>query len=145
MNETEVGGRKYRIGKLDAMTQLLIVKRLARTIDAWGDVARAMKDGRDVIDVMGSLGAAIADVPDADVAWIVDRCMSIVQRQADGGVAWTPIWNAQAHMTQFPDEIGLAEVMKLTYEVIRVNVSSFFSGPLFTSLVQTASGQGSTS
>lgn len=126
MNNTVYKGKTYKIGKINAFEQLRIVKRLAplmgklqemSEIDFKGDQARGL----------AALGEAIAEIPDADAEYIINACLGAVELRQDagspGGVGnWARVRVNGALM--FPLE--LEEMLFLTFQVVRANLSTFF-------------------
>ena len=104
MSDIAYRGKTYKIGKINAFEQLRIVKRLA------------------------PLGEAIAEIPDADAEYIINACLGAVELRQDagspGGVGnWARIRVNGALM--FPLELD--EMLFLTFQVVRANLSTFFS------------------
>lgn len=127
MSDITYRGKTYKIGKINAFEQLRIVKRLAplmgklqemSEIDFKGDQARGL----------AALGEAIAEIPDADAEYIINACLGAVELRQDagspGGVGnWARIRVNGALM--FPLELD--EMLFLTFQVVRANLSTFFS------------------
>ena len=127
MNDVTYKGKTYKIGKINALEQLKIVKRLAplmgklqemTEIDFEGDQARGL----------AALGETIAKIPDADAEYIINACLGAVELRQDaggpGGVGnWARVRVNGALM--FPLELD--EILFLMFQVVRANLSTFFS------------------
>lgn len=74
------------------------------------------------------LSAALARISDEDCDYVLDQCMSVVQRNSGNGQgpAWSDIWNPRANRLMFED-IELPAMMQIAAEVIRENLEGFFS------------------
>lgn len=130
--DVTVGGQTYRVGRLDAMKQFHVARKLAPVITTLGgmsDVVRSLKGGEAAGGIeLASLRPvmdALASMPEADCEFILGTCLAAVQRKSDGGTGWTPIWNAGAKRLQFED-IGLTGMLEITAAVLRSNLGNFF-------------------
>lgn len=125
----EVGGQTYRAGKINAMTQLHVVRRLAPLIGSV-QAMQADPDGAGDGDLLGRLAGplatALAAMSDADTEYVVGACLSVCQRQAAGGLGWTPVWSVQAKQPMF-DDVDLLAMLQIAAKVLMANVASFTS------------------
>ena len=130
--DVTVGGQTYRVGRLDAMKQFHVARKLAPVITSLGgmsDVVRSLKGGEAAGGIeLASLRPvmdALASMPEADCEFILGTCLAAVQRKSEGGTGWTPIWNVAAKRLQFED-IGLTGMLEITAAVLRSNLGNFF-------------------
>lgn len=130
--DVTVGGQAYRVGRLDAMKQFHVARKLAPVITSLGgmsDVVKSLKGGEAAGGIeLASLRPvmdALASMPEADCEFILGTCLAAVQRKSDGGTGWTPIWNVGAKRLQFED-IGLTGMLEITAAVLRSNLGNFF-------------------
>jgi len=122
----EIGGIKYfTSGKLDAFTKLKISRKLAPAIPVVeGLVALKNKDkDRTLLTVI-----MLSHVSDADSEFIMKQCLGVVLRVDETGHP-APVFVKDSLMY---DDIELADLLKLTLEVIEENLGDFFRTALDT-------------
>ena len=154
MNTTQdftVKGAVYRAGRLDAFQQFHIARRLGPVMAALAGAASEAASpavaggsatepgGLPAIDglsdeavtnlVAGPLAAAISELKQEDVDYILKTCLKAVERQqtnATGGIPfWAPVAPAGAIM--FEDlRYDLSAMLELVTHVIQENLGSFF-------------------
>ena len=190
MIEYEIGGERFRSGKIDTFTQAFIAKRLLVIAAAIGPhairsgVGAAQRiaatqavtakpaangagnggvngtpvgvpyaadetaavasaavapddDGFDPMMLLMPLADALANMPDHDIRYVFTECMKVTQRYNAGG--WQPIWNRAANDLQFED-IGLMEMIWITFQAMGDNIASFTKGPLASFLGSSPAG-----
>lgn len=125
-----IGANQYRIArKLNAMQQFHVTRRLGPAILICGATFKMMMEGQDVptdawIEVAGPVMQVIGHMSDADVEYVINTCMSVVERQqAD---AWAPVLSSDKHL-MFAD-MNQLELIRLTVEVIRGDLTNFMKG-----------------
>lgn len=144
--EFSVGGHDYRARRLDAMTQWHIARRLSPLAASMTSLAASMsatpEDGEDQPSSMSDAlfralkkdGAdsalkvaaqTLADMKDEDSEYILHNCLKVVDRKANNGGAWLPVWNASANKPQFLD-INMAHMLKIAMEVLKDSLGGFF-------------------
>lgn len=131
--DVTVGGQTYRVGRLDAMKQFHVARKLAPVITSLGGsstmAVKAIKNGENPGDfemvLLKPVMDALASMPEADCEFILGTCLAAVQRKSEGGTGWTPIWNAAAKRLQFED-IGVTGMLEITAAVLRSNLGNFF-------------------
>src|SRR5207253_4356052 len=149
MKVVTVDGVQYSIGKLDAMKQFHIARRLWPILAA---LVKGMKDLnlQDVKQAFSGNGdgdnsqlaelfaqflqgsaepvaEALAQMDDAQAENIIYPCLAVVTRQ--NGNAWAPIKVLGANRLMFDDIDGMS-IIKLTVETIKENLGGFISGAL---------------
>lgn len=129
MAEFSVNGFDYRSSKMDALTQLHVVRRLSPVIGALRDFAAGGADAAKALDVLEPVAMVAARLPDEDVNYIVNSCLSTVQRKQDGDRGWANIWNASAKRPLFED-IGMVEMLTISGHVIMDALGNFSLGRL---------------
>lgn len=116
--QIEIEGKVYRAAaKLNAFQQFHVVRRVL-------PVLSSVFEGDDAGFMRRAIGA-MAGMPDADCDFVLRTCLAVVQRQQ--GQAWAPVIAPQQGLAMMFDDIGLTELMQLTVEVIKENLSGFFS------------------
>lgn len=134
----EAGGQRYRItGKLNAIQQLHIVRRLAPLVSAFAGVdLAALRPEEQALDpergtaamqqLLGPLAEGVAKLSDGDTEYVLAACMTLVQRDLGGGAGWGPVWNPQAKAMQY-DDVGFVELMQIVGRVLLANMGDFGS------------------
>lgn len=136
----EVGGHRYRItGKLNAIQQLHVVRRLAPLIGAFVgvDLGALRPDAPEtaelqaarsaaMIDLIGPLADGVAKLSDQDTEYVLGACMGLVERDVGGGAGWAPTWSRAAKVMQYED-IGFVELVQIMGRVLMANVGDFGS------------------
>ena len=143
MNIT-VNEHDYDIGKLDARAQLKVMLKLAPVFVSMQPllvkISERLKEARVAVDaakgdlpdmagmdVMGSLEPlleALGHVPEADIDYIIDMCLSVVKRK-DRGDSWAPMMHQGVQMYR---DINLPDLLRIVGAVIWHNLSGFTSG-----------------
>lgn len=125
----EIAGNTYRAGKLDAIKQLHVVRRLAPLIGSLQgtDLKGAMDGSQEgMMSVLGPLSEALAAMSDADTEYVLGACLGVCQRQIAGGLGWSAVWSAQAKAVMFSD-IQLPAMLQLVGKILIANVGDFTS------------------
>lgn len=132
--EIELGGNTYSIGKLSAMKQFHVSRRVAPIIPKLVPVFTRMKSGTSLLDDLDGLAEALqpfadglAEMRDEDAEYVVNACMSVIQRKNEYG--WTASWSAEAKRPMF-DDMDLGVLLPLTVRCIVVNLGPFIQGLL---------------
>lgn len=122
MNTVTFQDKEYLIGAINAFTQLHLVKRLAPVMGALKTLADAY-DEENPDAILEPLGRTVGSLPDDDLDYIVNTCLDAVQvRQTGGG--WARMRSGGVLMFE-PD---LLTLLFLTFQVVKANLSTFFSG-----------------
>lgn len=122
MNTVTFQGKEYLIGTINAFAQLHLVKRLAPVMGALKPLTDAYdEDNPDAI--LEPLGRAVGALPDDDLDYIVNTCLDAVQMRQTGG-GYARMRSGGALMFE-PD---LLTLLFLTVQVVKANLSTFFSG-----------------
>lgn len=136
-----IGGHDYSIGRLNALDQLHVSRKIAPIIPnimpiltevAKGDlekVIESIEDGsNDNLDGLEPLAKAlepfmeaIAKIPEDDVNYIIHKCLSVVKR--NGAVV------CRGNSIMF-DDLDMNHLLPLTVAVIRANLGNFIQGLL---------------
>lgn len=126
VSEIEVGGKKYRVGKLDLMMQWHMTRRLAPVLAAAGISLAMLSEGSkklSLIDFLPSLGP-IANImsmmTDEQSNYIIYNCLDVVMRKE--GDQWAKLTNGQVLMYQ---DLDLAMMLRLVVEVLKHSLENF--------------------
>lgn len=144
--EIEIRSVKYRIGKLSAMKQLHVSRKIAPLMPSLlpimlklASARRAGPESADgetaaggLLDDMASLPQVLqpftdglANLPDEHADYVIGECLSVVQRYQ--GNAWFSIWAAGAKQPTY-DDIDLAVMIELSVKVIADSLGPFIAG-----------------
>lgn len=119
--EVTIKAIHYKIGKLNAFSQLHVVRRMAPITARLQELADKY-DPQNPMSILEPLGKALAALPDADVDYIINTCLDVVHfRQQGGGFA--PVRSHGALML----ELDMLTLLSLTVQVVKENLGSFFS------------------
>ncbi len=123
--ELELSGNNYKIGKLSAMQQLHIVRRLAPTIFALSSATSTdtPKTDFEALSALAPVADMISKMSDEDSEYVVKSCLSVVFRQNATG--WAKIQAGNGNLMF--DDIDLSAMMKLTFEVVKDNLGNFLT------------------
>ena len=141
MENLMINGHEYTIGRLNALDQLHVSRKIAPVVPtlmpiiseiAKGDLEKtiqAIEAGNNeelsglepLTEALAPLMDAFAGMPEDDVNYITYKCLSVVKR--DGSI----VCRGQSLMF---DDIELGEMFPLVIAVIRINLGNFIRGLL---------------
>ena len=127
--EKEVNGKNYRFGKIDAIKQFHIVRRLAPALASVGLSLAKLKQTANASDLLAPAFDVISKMSDEDSEFVIYTCLRAVQRQ-DGqgaGVGWVSLVPTSQNVVAYND-IDLPTMMQLVMWALRANLEGFFSG-----------------
>lgn len=126
-----INGMNFSIGKLNAMQQLHLVRRIApiatSLIEAVGTgnlkqaTERTEEENAAALAAMvGPLSEAAAALPEADVDWIMGTCLGVVER--DMGANFAPV---AIRGTIMQEDLPLPVLLQLVAAVVKENLGTF--------------------
>lgn len=124
MTEIEISGNQYRIGRLNAVVQFHITRRIAPALAGLADMAG------DENKVLASLTQAIGKMSDEDADYVLFGLMAAASRRIDGG-GWSPV---AVKKTLAYDDITMPDMIRLAVAAFQSNFGDFFAGLLQTSV-----------
>jgi len=140
--EFELNGNFYRIGKLSAMEQFHVSRRIAPIIPTIIPLLSTLTSGGKVIDgktvnpfadglgdALEPLAECIASMSDEHSEYVLMTCLGVSRRKV--GDSWAQVWNKQHNACMF-DDIDLSVMVNIAFRVIRDSLQPFIRG-LFTS------------
>lgn len=134
MSEVEIDGNRYRIGRLNAIKQFHVSRRIAPIIPTLIPVFIKLKvageltgDFAGLAGVVQPFADGIAAMSDEDSEFILSSCLSVARRAVND--KWTPVWSAQANDCMF-DDMDLGVLMHIAIRVIQDNLAPFIRGLL---------------
>lgn len=138
--EVSVFGQKYKIGRMTAMQQFHVMRRLNIVCSAAGecfqrvqemggagsieDMVREKRPTTQILSVIQPLLAAVGVMTDADVEYVFSNCLGVVERRVDGDRGWAPVWPRGGGLMY--TDIEMPHMIVLTWHVLRENVADFF-------------------
>jgi len=135
MTELQINGINYRIGKLDAMRQFHLSRRIAPIIPTLIPIFLTIAKNGSITKDLGGLSEllvpftnSLSNLSDESSEYVIATCLSVVQRNTTTN-NWANVWSAQAKACMF-DDMGLNDIIKLVVEVIKDNLGSFIPGLL---------------
>lgn len=136
MMEFKAGEHNYRCGKLSALTQFHVCRRLipslaefAPLLKQYVQAARAATakgvavkfDGWDALEPLGN---ALAAISDDDCNYVIFACLDATERQGEGSL-WSKLRTQQGVM-MFSD-MEMPEMIQIVWCVLQGHLESFFS------------------
>ncbi len=138
--EVTIGDSVYQIGKLPAMTQFHVVRRIGPVLATMGvsitemaTKGKSLNDEVDMLSIMGTVSEVVAKMSNDDVEYVIYACLAVVRRQQ--GERYMNVMTGKNF--QFQD-IDMTVMMRLTVEVLKENLGGFF--PMPTGGASTAQG-----
>lgn len=125
-----IEGINYRIGRLAAMQQLHVVRRVGPVLASMSvSVMTAIHEGKSpttddgsLMDVLETAMQVVSKMSNEDVEYVVNTCLNVTQREQEGG-RFAPVMNGQRLMFQ---DVDMKAMVRLTIAVLRENLGGFF-------------------
>jgi len=127
--EKEINGHAYRFGKIDALTQFHLVRRLAPVLASVGLSLGKLQQVANAADLLGPAFEVLAKMTDEESNYIIFACLRSVHRK-DGqgaGAGWVALVPTAQNVLAYQD-IELPEMLQLTMWALRTNLEGFFKG-----------------
>ena len=141
MENIELNGHEYVIGRLNALDQLHVSRKISPLVPtlmpiiseiAKGDLEKTIKaieDGDNeeltglepLAEALTPLMEAFSNLPEKDVNYVIHKCLSVVKR--DGAVV------CRGESIMF-DDLDMEHILPLALAVIRINLGNFIQGLL---------------
>ena len=122
MDEIEINGQLYRVGKMPALTQFHVSRRLAPVLAAMGFSAEKFA-GASIEDALGPIAQVVAKMPEDDVNYIIFAALDVVQRKQ--GERYSPVRAGNGRMLF--EDIDMPTMLRLTVEAVKVSLGGFFA------------------
>lgn len=133
MTTQTVDGHDYRVsGKMNVKDQFHVARKILPIFDGLGGVGALIEKGtalttQEALGLVGPLAKALAHLPDDHCDFVIEKCLSLVQRKVSETV-WGPVYSVPAKSMMY-DDINLVAMGKLVGMVIQDQLMSFSSGP----------------
>ena len=118
MKEFKVGEHTYQSGRLSAMQQFHVARRLAPMLQGIGQGLRTVE--ADPVAMFGPIAEALSSMSDVDAEYIVNLCLDACTRQQTGG--WAKVRSQGGIM--FPD-IQMPQMLQICWHVLQDNLGNF--------------------
>lgn len=128
MSEITIASNKYRIGKINALQQFHVARRLAPVLAAMGVSLHQLSSGAkvsmdDFMPILGPVTEILSRMSDEDSNYIIFSALAVTERQQ--GDKWAPVVNGVSLMFQ---DLDLPAMMRLVVEVLKENLGGFLTG-----------------
>jgi hypothetical protein len=143
MQEVEVGGSRFRTGKLDAFQQFHVFRKLMPVFSGMGasfsqipetslqqpangadaPQQQSSSDETKFWSALGPVAQAIADMSQADSEYVLKTCLQ--NCLIHNGTSWTRLVSPNGQI-MFEDQVDMMAMLRLTFETIKDNLASFF-------------------
>lgn len=122
-----INGQNYRAGKLNALAQFHVLRRLAPVLASIGmslEQIQKFKTPEDFARVLGPISETLSQMPDEEANYVIFTCLAVTSReQGDGRFA--PVTSKNAIMFE---DIDMAVMVRLVAEVLKENFLGFLKG-----------------
>lgn len=125
ITEIEHRGHKYRIGRLPAMEQFHITRRLTPVLSHMRPlIQRAInKQELDQTEAISSILAGIGELKDEDANYIFAKTLGVIQREV--GNSWAQVWPKGASQSSYDNEFDMVDLVTLAFHSMRINMAGF--------------------
>ena len=132
----EQGGFTYRAGKLTALQQFHVMRRLTPLIEDLKPLVLTMGNGErpKEEDAIAAILMGIGKLRDEDCNFVFAACLGVTQRSVNG--AWASMWPRGATQPAY-DDLSLPDMIALTIKCVQANLAGFMPA-----LGLTSAGQG---
>lgn len=120
----------YRSGKMNAMTQFHVSRRMAPLLSSLTEIAQGGQ--LDVPAVLASLMNEISKLSDTDCEYVLYACMAVTSRDQGGGRGHASILAGDGKTSMFPD-IDMLGMLTIAAHVLQDNLAGFFPSSVLTS------------
>lgn len=130
MDDLTIKGAAYKVGRLSAMTQFHVARRLVLVLAALAPhvgkltTYKKMEPAEKLEFVLGMIpvvGPAFALLSDDDSEFVIYACYAVTERQQNG--AWAHIYrNGQVMF----NDIDFPSMLLICFECLLVNMQAFF-------------------
>ncbi|MGH8709738.1 MAG: phage tail assembly chaperone [Burkholderiales bacterium] len=132
MTEIEVGGDRYRLGKLPPLKQFHIVRRAAALL---GGLEFQSGQAIDFARIkIKPIVEALAGMSDQDAEYILFGLLSVCQKALPGGTGWANLISAGGQLMY--QDLTLPQLMRFAQISFNENLADFFPAGLSTSSVE---------
>jgi hypothetical protein len=143
-----VAGKAYRAGKLSALKQFHVVRRLGPMLVVAGVSVQMLNTGMktdldDMVRMAGPVMEFLAKMSDEDVDYVLMTCLQVAQRGTDaaGQTVWSNVIAPDGKTLMF-DDLDMPAMVRVVLEVLKHNMANFLTGLGDELTSQSSSGAG---
>jgi hypothetical protein len=136
-SEFELNGHEYRIGKLTALQQFHVSRKISPLIPPLIPVFMKVKKAGSLTGDLGSLtevlqpfADGLAGMSDEASEYVIGTCLSVLKRKDPQSGHWTAVWNQSGKVFMFADLNDLSGTIPLVTRVIMDSLGPFIHGLL---------------
>jgi hypothetical protein len=144
VNEDTPEQRSYQVGKLNAMQQFHVTRRLGPVLVVAGITVDMLRKGvkmelGGIVALAGPVMEVLSKMTDEETEYIIFTCLSVCKlRQGEG---WAPLMSPDGKKLMFSN-LELPEMVRVVCEVLKDNLGNFLPGLGVELTSQSSSGQG---
>jgi hypothetical protein len=129
-SEVKIAGNDYRVGKLNALAQFHVTRRLGPMLVVAGISVDMLSKGMkvemdDMVAMAGPVMQFLAKMSDEDTDYCIFKCLGVVQRLQ--GSSWAALVAADGKTLMFAD-LDMPVMIRLVLEVLKHNLGGFLEG-----------------
>lgn len=129
-----VAGNAYRAGKLNAIKQFHVVRRLGPMIIVAGVSVEMLSAGMkadlgDMVAMAGPVMDLLSRMSDEDVDYVLMTCLAAAERSSTAGqtTVWSPVVSPDGKTMMF-DDLDMPAMVRVVLEVLKFNMANFLEG-----------------
>lgn len=132
--EIVVNDQTYMVGKLNALQQFHVMRRLAPVLAGMGMGVAELKTMSDktaesagLLLVLEKVTEVVGQMTDEESNYVIFTCLSMVKRQVPGSGFASIVTSGKPPQLMF-DDIDMLAMLRLTVEVVKESLQGFFKG-----------------
>jgi hypothetical protein len=131
MSELKIGDHNYRIGRIDALKQFHITRRLGPALLVCGISMEMLRGGmkvqqEDLLAVVAPAIEIISKMAEDDVDYVLFACLAACSRQE--GDKWAPLTTSDGKKLMY-STLEMPELLQIVVATLRDNLGNFMLGP----------------
>lgn len=134
--EFQIGPHTYRAGKLDAITQFHVMRRLGTVASSFGSALEAVNKaggfqalmagkGPEPLTLVEPILSAIGHMSDDDSNYVINKCLAVVSRRLEGDKGWARVLIGNGQLMY--QDLDMAALMQIVWKVLESSLSSFLA------------------
>lgn len=129
----EMNGKNYRIGKMNALAQFHVARRLLPALATAGIGLAQLKElsgVEDLVPLLAPISEVVSKMSDSDANYIIFTCLQVVSREevTEPGKPgrFAPVVSGNQLMYM---DIDMMQMLRLAAEVVKENLGGFLTVP----------------
>lgn len=128
--ELTVAGAEYRVGKMSALEQFHVTRRLGPMLVVAGVSVEMLSRGMkaeldDLVAMAGPVMEILSRMSDEDTNYVILTCLKTAHRRQ--GDAWAPVLAKDGRTLMFAD-MDMPTMVRIVIEVLKLNLGNFLTG-----------------